>query len=361
MKQFLKFTGASLKMTYRERIAIFWMFLYPLLLMLLLGAIFGRSGQANINLGVVDLDRSPITSGVMGALKSIKAFTVQTGNENKLKNDLNNGNLNAVLVLNNGFYDSVKSGKPGSATIFVDQSSQTVADITYSAVSQVLDKIAQGMAQTPTLIEVQKKSVTSNELSYVDYVVPGILAMTLMTSGLLGLSLEFVNYREKGILRRIKVSPLPLSRFLGSELVAALIMAIIQAVVLLSVGKLVFKIHIRGNYLYMAALVIIGAAAFLAAGFLIASLTKSFKTAQMASNAIAFPLMFLSGVFFPLSILPNFLATVAKLLPLYYLGHALREVMIQGKDLWAVRFDILVLIGMGLICFLVSIKLFRWE
>ena len=91
------------------------------------------------------------------------------------------------------------------------------------------------------------------------------------------------------------------------------------------------------------------------------SLTKSLKTAQMASNAIAFPLMFLSGVFFTLSILPNFLATVAKLLPLYYLGHALREVMIQGKDLWAVRFDILVLIGMGLICFLVSIKLFRWE
>lgn len=361
MKQFLKFTGASLKMTYRERIAIFWMFLYPLLLMLLLGAIFGHSGQANINLGVVDLDRSPITSGVMSALKSIKAFTVKTGNEDKLKNDLNNGKLNAVLVLNNGFYDSVKSGKSGSAIIFVDQSSQTVGDITYSAVSQVLDKIAQGMAQTPTLIEVQKKSVTSNELSFVDFIVPGVLAMTLMTSGLLGLSLEFVNYREKGILRRIKVSPLPLSRFLGSELAAALIMAIIQAVVLLSVGKLVFKIHIRGNYLYIAVLVIIGAAAFLAAGFLLSSLTKSFKTAQMASNAIAFPMMFLSGVFFPLSILPNFLATVAKLLPLYYLGHAFREVMIQGKDLWAVRFDILVLIGMGLICFLVSIKLFRWE
>jgi ABC-2 type transport system permease protein len=361
MKKFLKFTGASLKMTYRERIAMFWIFLYPLLLMLLLGAIFGHSGQANIHLGVVDLDRSPITSGVMDALKSIKAFTVHTGTVDDLKDELNNGKVNAVLVLNKGFYGSIKTGRAGEVTILVDKSSQTVADITYSSVSQVLDKIAQRMAGMPTLIEVRKQSVVSSELSYVDFLVPGILAMTLMTSGMLGLSLEFVNYREKGILRRIKVSPLPLSRFLGSQLTAALIMAVIQAVVLLAVGKLVFNIHIRGNYLYMAILVIIGAAAFLAVGFLIASITRSFKTAQMASTAITFPMMFLSGVFIPLAILPPFLATVAKLLPLYYLGDALREVMIRGKDLWAVRLDLLVVVGMGLICFLASIKLFRWE
>jgi ABC-2 type transport system permease protein len=361
MKQFLRFVNASLKMTYRERIALFWMFLYPLLLMLLLGAIFGSSGQANINLGVVDLDRSPVTTGVMGALKSIKAFSVKTGSEKKLKEDLNKGKLNAVLVLNKGIFNSVTTGKPGKVTIFVDKSSQTVADITYSSLSQVLDKIAQKMAGMPTLIEVQKKSVVSEELTYVDFLVPGILAMTMMTSGMLGLSLEFVNYREKGILRRIKVSPLPLSRFLGSELAAALVMAVIQAVVLLAVGKLVFKIHMRGNWVYMAVLVIIGAAAFLAVGFFIASVTKSFKTAQMASTAITFPMMFLAGVFIPLSILPPVLATIAKILPLYYLADAMREVMIRGKDLWAVRIDLLVVVGMGLVCFLASIKLFRWE
>jgi len=361
MKQFGKFLGASLKMTYREKIALFWMFLFPLLLMLLLGTIFGRSGQANISLGVVDLDRTPITFGVASALQSIKAFKVSRGTENKLKEDLQNGKISAVLVLNKGFLDSVKQGKPGTATIYVDQSSVTVADITYSAVSQVLGRIAQGMANAPNLIEVKKQSVVSNELSYVDFIVPGILAMTLMTSGLLGLSLSFVQYREKGILRRVKVSPLPLSRFIGSELVAALIMALIQAAILLLVGKLVFKIHIRGNYVYIALLIILGAASFLALGFLISSMTKTLKTAEMASNAITFPMMFLSGVFFPLAILPPFLATIAKLLPLFYLGQALREVMIRGKTLWAVWPDILVLVAMGLVCFIISIRLFRWE
>lgn len=81
----------------------------------------------------------------------------------------------------------------------------------------------------------------------------------------------------------------------------------------------------------------------------------------MAVNVVPFPLMFLSGVFFPLSILPGFLAVIVKILPLYYLGHALREVMIQGKAISAVWLDIVILLGMGLVCFIASIKLFRWE
>ncbi|HEY5533118.1 MAG TPA: ABC transporter permease [Candidatus Anoxymicrobiaceae bacterium] len=360
MRQFAKFLRASLKMIYREKVALFWMFLFPIILMLLLGTIFGRSNQT-ISIGVVDLDKTVVTNAVTGALKEIKAFDVSSGTLSKLKENLQNGKINAVLVLNKGFFDSVKQGKAGKATIYVDQSSATVSDITYSTVSQVLGKIVQGMAKIPDLIVLNKQSVVSNDMRYVDFIVPGVLAMTLMTSGLLGLSLAFVQYREKGILRRIKVSPLPLSRFIGSELTADLIMALIQAAILLLVGKLVFKIHIRGNFINIAFLVILGAATFLAAGFLIASITKTLKTAEMASNAITFPMMFLSGVFIPLAVLPPVLVTVAKALPLYYLGHALREVMIRGKMLWAVWPDILVLIGVGLICFLISIKLFRWE
>ncbi len=361
MRRFGQFLGASLKMTYREKVALFWLFLFPIVLMLLLGSIFGRSGQANINIGVVDLDNSMLSRGVVSALEGIKAFKLKSGGEEKLKQDLRDGKLNAVLVLDRGFLQSLQQGRAAKATIYVDQSSATVADITYSSVSQVLDKIAQGMARMPTLIEVRKQSVVSDEMSYVDFIVPGVLAMTLMSTGMFGLSLSFVQYREKGILRRIKVSPLPLSRFLGSELTAALIMCFLQAVVLLVIGKLVFKIHVRGNFLYIAVLVLLGAASFLALGFMVASLSKTLKTAEMTSNAITFPMMFLSGVFFPLSIMPPFLAAIARLLPLYYLGHALREVMIMGKPIWMVWGDIAVLVGVGIVCFLASVKLFRWE
>ena len=369
MKQFLKFVGASLKMTYREKIALFWMFLFPLVLMLLLGTIFGHSSQANITLGVVDLDNSQVTRAIAGNLGKIDAFKISKGTESKLKQQLVDGKLNAILVLNQGFQASILAHKPGNATLYVDKSSPTVSQITSTALNQVMGEIGVNLAKqvvpnaigASDIIKVTEKSVTSSDMRYIDFIVPGILAMTLMTSGLMGLSLSMVQNREKGILRRVKVSPLPLSRFLGSEITASLVMSLIQAAILLLAGWAVFRIHINGNPLYIAIIVILGAATFLAMGFLVASVTKTLKTAEMASNAITFPMMFLSGVFFPLAILPAFLAVIAKCLPLYYLGDALRKVMIQGKSLSNVWLDILVLLGTGLICFIAAIKFFRWE
>jgi ABC-2 type transport system permease protein len=369
VRNFLKFVGASLKMTYREKVALFWLFLFPVLLMLLLGTIFGRTGSASITLGVADLDRSQVTGTISARLNDIKAFHITRGDVATLKKQLNDGKLNAILVLNRGFQASLFRHEPGVATIYVDKSSPTVSQITSTALNQVMGEIAVGMAKQAVpnaigpsdVIKVTEKAVTSSDLRYVDFIVPGVLALTLMTSGMFGLSIAFVNYREKGILRRIKVSPLPLRRFIGSELVSALIMTLIQAVILLLVGWAVFRIHINGNWLYIAFVVILGAACFLAGGFLVASIARTQKTAEMATNAITFPMMFLSGVFVPLTVLPPFLVVVAKFLPLYYVGDALRKVMIQGKGLGDVWFDLVVVAGVGLICFAAAVKLFRWE
>ncbi len=368
MKQFLKMVGANLKMTYREKVALFWMFLFPILLMLLLGAIFGKAGQANITLGVVDQDQTVVTQAITGGLQGIEAFKVMTGSEEEQMKRLEDGKNNAVVILESGFFDSIQHGQPGRAVVYVDETSPTVAGIAYSSISQVMSQISQEMARqydpslnVPHLIAVEQKSVSSDELAYVDFIVPGILAMTIMQAGLMGLALSFATIRERGILRRIKVSPVPLSRYLGSEIAASLVMVAIQSALLLGVGWSVFRIHISGNILYTAMIILLGALSFLALGFLIASIARSFKTAEMAASAINMPMMFLAGVFFPLSILPGFLATLAKFLPLYYLGDALRSVMIQGKGLGAVWLDILVLAGMGVLSFLISLKLFRWE
>lgn len=369
MRKFLKFVGASLKMTYREKVALFWMFLFPVILMLLLGTIFGRTGSSSIDLGVVDHDRSAVTREITGRLESIKAFDVEDGDEAELKKKLNDGDLNAVLVLERGFMSALLNGSPGKVVIYLDKSNQTTSQIAGAALNQVIGEIGVGVAKQAVpnaigpsdVVEITEKSVASEELRYVDFIVPGVVALSLMTSGMFGLSLAIVQYREKGILRRIKVSPLPLSRFIGSELVSALLMTLVQAALLLLVGWAVFRIQIHGNWLYIFFLVVLGAATFLAGGFLVASIARTQKTADMATNAITFPMMFLSGVFVPISILPGLLATVARFLPLYYLGDALRKVMIQGKGLGDVWFDVVVLAAVGLACFGLATRLFRWE
>ncbi|MFH1150549.1 MAG: ABC transporter permease [Actinomycetota bacterium] len=367
MRQFLGMVSASLKRTYREKVALFWMFLFPVLLMLLLGAIFGGTGNTTINLGVVDLDQSVVTKGIVSGVKEIDGFSVREGTRKQQIDRLEDGRNNAVLILEEGFFDSLKQGKAGKVTVVTDKSSPTVGEVANSAVQQVIAEVSRGiqqkmgMATPPEVISVTTESITSSELGYIDYMVPGILALTIMQAGVFGLGLDFVANREKGIFRRIKVSPLPLSRFLGSEILSALVMALIQAALLLGVGWAVFRVHVKGNPLYIVFLVILGSLTFLAMGFLVSSLSRTLKTATMAANVVVFPQMFLAGVFFPLFLLPSFLVVVAKCLPLYYLGDALRQVMVRGKGITSVWLDILVLVGVGLVCFALSLKYFRWE
>jgi ABC-2 type transport system permease protein len=359
--------SASLKRTYREKVALFWMFLFPVLLMLLLGAIFGRTGNTSINLGVVDLDNSVVTKGIVSGIKEIDGFSVHQGAREQQLDRLTDGRNNAVLILEKGFSESLNQGDAGKITIYTDKSNPTVSELANSAIQQVIAGISREMQQRmgikipPEVISVTSTSVTSSELGYIDYMVPGILALTIMQAGILGLGLDFVANREKGIFRRIKVSPLPLSRFLGSEILAALVMALIQAALLLGVGWAVFRVHIEGNPIYILFLVVLGSLTFLALGFLVSSLSRTLKTATMAANVVVFPQMFLAGVFFPLFLLPSFLVVIAKCLPLYYLGDALRQVMVRGESLAAVWLDIVVLVGVGLVCFVVSLKYFRWE
>jgi ABC-2 type transport system permease protein len=199
------------------------------------------------------------------------------------------------------------------------------------------------------------------DFQYVDFMVPGIVAMVIMFGGLSGYALEIATYREKGILRRIKVSPLSLTSFLAGGIANVLIFTLAQAAVLLALGALAFKLRIRGNYLYIAVLVIIGALSFLAMGFLVSSLTKNARSAGMASQAVAMPMMFLSGVFFPLEMMPTALKVIARCLPLYYLGDALRGVMVDSASLAEVWVDMVVLLGVGAAAFLASVRFFRWE
>lgn len=361
MRNFFKLVQADIKMTLREREALFWMFLFPIIMMLILGFVFGRSGEITLKVGVVDLDNSPISQAIVEALEEIDAIEMVEGKEKEELDELNDGERNAVLILQEGLGEEVMAGRPGEASLYVDKSDVNTAQVASQAVRGIVDKIVQRMAGIPELVSVSERSVDAESFDYLDFMVPGILAMTLMFAGLMGLNQEFATYREKGILRRIKVSPLPLSRFIGSAITSTLVFAIVQAIVLLLVGVLAFKIHIKGNYLYMAILVLIGSASFLALGFLISSISRTAKGAQLAGAAIAMPMMFLAGIFFPIEFMPTALAVIARCLPLYYFGEGLRQVMIKGVSLAAVWLDLVVLVGMGGVCFLASIIFFRWE
>jgi ABC-2 type transport system permease protein len=350
------------KMTLREREVLFWMFIFPVLLILILGFVFGSSGDIRLEVGVVDLDDSQMSQAIIQILESIDAIVVTEGSEEEERSALKDDDRSAVIIIDEGFGDKVDQGQAGEITMIVNQSDVNTAQVASGVLKGIIEDIVRMKVNAPEIITINEEQEEDVEdFEYVDFMVPGVLAIVIMFGGIFGYADEVAVRREKGILRRVKVSPISLSTFLGAGMSIVLITALIQAVILLILGALVFKIKINGNYFYMAVVVIIGAASFVALGFMISSLAKNSKSAMLAANAVGMPMMFLSGVFFSIEWVPAAIGVIARLLPLYYFAEALREVMINGANLADVWIDLVVLIVFGLVCFAIAVRFFRWE
>lgn len=349
---------ANIKMTMRNKQALFFLFIFPILFMVLFGMVFGRS-QDVAKISIADLDKTSLSKSITKSLEKVDKIEVtKDGRDNALE-QLRNGKVDAVLVLKRGFAEGFPE-RPASIELYYDPSS-TRSQMMRGTVGAVLGGIERSMIKTPPLITVKSKSIQSQQLAYIDFLLPGILAMSLMNSGLFGLANAMVARREKGVLRRLKLTPLPLSQFIGAGIINQLIISLMQSALLVLIGHFVFGVKIIGDILPLGVLIIVGSLCFITIGFVIASFAKTAESAATLGNIIGMPMMFLGGVFFPVDNVPNWVKPIVKAMPLKYLADPLRAVMVQGKALTAVQNDLLVLFAFTLVAFLIALKFFRWE
>ena len=218
-----------------------------------------------------------------------------------------------------------------------------------------------GVAGGPPPLPIAERPVTAQDVSFMDVFAPGILAMSLMNSGVIGLATAFVTYRERGILRRIRVTPFPLTSFILARVISQLLLAGLQAVILIGMAWAFFGLHLRGNPLVLLLAIVAGALAFLAIGFAISGIAPNTETAASYANLVTFPMLFLSGVFFSMENAPAWLRPITKVLPLSYLVDALREPMAFGNGLSAIWLDLLALLLTFVIAMAIAVRFFRWD
>jgi ABC-2 type transport system permease protein len=185
--------------------------------------------------------------------------------------------------------------------------------------------------------------------------------MSLMQLGIFSTAPALVALREQQVLRRLGATPLPRATLLAAQVAYRLTVAAVQAFVLLAVGSFAFGVNILGSPALLAGLILLGALLFVSAGYLVAGLANTQDSANGLAQVISFAMLMLSGLFFPLEILPAWVRPVARLLPLTYLADALRQVMVGGTPLFPLATDALVLAGwLAAVCVL-AIRYFRWE
>src|SRR2546423_1184246 len=255
---------------------------------------------------------------------------------------------------------SIGTGSTAIAA-FYNQGNPQGSQVAIAIMNQFVDQTSFALAGISPALTLDTRPVQSRNLTYVDFLVPGMIALSIMQTGLFGVVFTFVQWKQRGILRRLMATPMRVRDFFFSQLVTRLTTVALQIVVLLAVGFFVFHFHFAGNVLYLLIVGIIGGGIFLAMGLAISGASKSEETAAPIANLVSLPLMFLSGIFFSRSNMPEWLQTVTQYSPLTYVSDALRSISIDGASLWAVRSDLLGIFIWLAITVVLATRLFKWE
>ena len=360
MHALLLLTVANIKSFVRDRAAMFWTLAFPLIFIFLFGAIFS-GGDSSRDIGFADGDASAASESLRGAFGQAPNVTLVEGSEEELTARMRNGELAAVIVVPEGYGDdAADGGAPASVTVFTDPTQSAADGATRQLVGFVVAAVNQAASGEPPAVQPAFESVQTNDLNFISYLVPSILGMSVMQLGVFA-AVPLVADRQKLILKRLHATPLRRWQLVGSNVIMRLLIALVQTVIIVAVGSLVFGVEISGNWLVIGALVALGALTFIALGYVIGSFAPTEEAANGMTSVVQFPLMFLSGTFFPIDAMPDALQTVARAMPLTYLGDGLRQVMVDGTPFSPLWICVAVLVGWLVVSFGIAAKFFRWQ
>lgn len=352
----------EMKLFLRDRQAVFWTFFFPVFLILLLGYIFGRPGSIKFGVGLVDEDQSIQSERLVSALKEVPVLKIENGPREALLQKIENNEKNLVIIINKGYANALNNGG-AQIEVRYDPAQERILRVVISMLRQIVDDMNWKMVHEEPPIHIVEMPVqeVQRELNYVDFLLPGIIGMSVVSTCLFSIGMVVVAYREKGKLRRLSVTPLPKSIFIAGQIINRYFVVLLQACLLIVIGMLLFKVQMVGSIWNFLVALTVGMLAFIALGFLIASVSKTTETASGIANTLFLPMIFLSGVYFSVENIPKFLKPLVEFLPLTHLVRAIRAIFNHGVSLSDVLPQMGILSLWMLLCFGLSIKLFRWE
>lgn len=356
----------SLKEFQRNKAVIFFVLLFPILLMVLFGFIFQGQGEVVYELTIQNLDGKEHSLSLIENLSWTGVFDIEVVDATTdIDQYISDNNLNTVLVIPETYSDTIdqllmnqSAGPPVEVTIIYDPSN-TAAITKVQVIHSMIGFVNQQLSGATAFVVAGTETAVSDDFNYIDFFAPGIIAMAVMTTALFGTVGMNTELRQKGVLRKLATTPLTRSEWLLSNILYQLCMASISTAAILVVGIGLFDLRPHFN-LFLPLFIILNVFAFSGIGMLITRFVKEAESAQAAANAVMFPMMFLSGTFFPLEQMPDFLQVIAKFLPLYYVNEGLRAGMIS-LEMDTIMVSAFVIFMFAAIVFVLGIFLTSWK
>lgn len=356
-------TIAAMKMFLRNRQALFFTLIMPIIIMSLLGLV-GFDQAPKIQVGVVAPAPTPPTAQFITQLTDISAFDVSQGSEADERKKLEEGDRDVVVIVPDALIPAPTPGaipRTQTLTVLKNVGQEQQAQTAITILSQILDKTTLAIANAPKLFELTTEAVNARNTKYIDFLVPGIVALAVMQMAVFSVAFVFVDYKEKGILKRLLATPMKPHQFITANVITRLLAALVQTMILIAMGVLVFKSQVVGSYALVLLVAILGGVMFLGLGFTISGIAKTVDAVPAIANLLVFPMMFLGGVFFPVEAMPDWLQGIVHYLPLTFFSHALREVMARGATFADIASDLSWMMAWAVVLIVLANISFRFE
>ncbi|MCD9200051.1 ABC transporter permease [Aeromicrobium wangtongii] len=351
MTPLLSLSRAMLKGFFRDRMAFFFSIVFPLMFLVLFGGIFTNDGASRadiIQVGQVSvLDRAPkeLTYYLDESLEITKSSDLK----------------DAVEQVRKGDADAVVSQDGDRLVLRYSQADQVVAATlqgTFQSIIQTANLAATGQ---PPKFSLRTDQVEDDSLEAIQYYTPGLMGWAIASGATFGAATNLVAWRKNGLLRRLRLAPVPTSSVVVARVAVSIAIALVQAVIFLGVGVAFFGLRLTGSWPMIIPLLICGTLAFMAIGLLAGAVARTEEAAVGIANFVVLPMAFLSGSFFSLDGAPGYVTAVSKVLPLKHLNQGMLDTMVRGEGPSSALVPMAILLGFAIVLTAVASRLFRWD
>ena len=387
MSNSLRIAWKDLMELFRNRLGLVMLILMPIFMMGMVGFIFPSNNSLNhVSVALVNQDAgfSGSTIGSQVFLTALNVINNQTGMldisnvtaVDVLKESVQKGEIQGGIVIPSNFTQCLLSGQQGTLIIVTDNSNPQISAAMQSALTAVFQQMGTMLAQQKVIMlnpalnatsalaivqpyNIEVEGVVSGHTSYFDFIAPGIMAMTVMMSVMTGLPAAISQEKEVGTLDGMMVAPINRLSIIVGKTLAQTARGLLQGVLILILASVLFGVSIQGSILLVFGLLLLGVFSFVGLGVVLTSFAKDQETAMMVMMTLMFPMMFLSGVFFPVQQMPWYMQSISKALPLTYAADALRKVMVLGAGIPQITTELTVLITFGVVMTAIAVPVFK--
>lgn len=362
LRPFLALVRASMKMYYRNKGAIFFSLFLPVALMSIFGFLSKGNGGSKFTIQLTNYANTEIAAKLVAELRAVSNFNIVESGDSTGLSEVQKGHADLQVIIPRDF-GVVKDGLPQSVALQTryNQARPSGGYAANMMIERYLNNLERQLTQTPALLTLKTEAVTSNRQNFFDFILPGLLSMTIMQLGIFGVAFSFVSLKTSGALRRIQATPLRPGYFIIAQALVRVTISAATCALLVAMGTYLFDFHMNGSYLAFSLVAVLGILIFLGVGFAIAGWAKEETQVAPVANLIQLPMLLLSGIFFTRDGFPGWLKALTDYFPLTYVGHGLRSIANEGVGLAEISGD---LIGMSVwlvVVYFIAVKVFRWE